>query len=101
VLSCGFRSDDDTSTQISGTTGTIRMTNPFHPEAADTMSLLREGQVHQTWPGTPSAERSFTPVIRHIHRVLRGLEDPRHLAVDEAMGNAEAIQAVLAAARGS
>jgi predicted dehydrogenase len=99
VFSCGFRADDDTSTAISGTTGTIRMTNPFHPGAADTMELLRAGEVHQVWPGSPSGERSFTPAIRHIHQVLRELEAPRHLAVDEAMGNAEAIEAVLAAAR--
>ena len=99
VFSCGFRSDDDTSTAISGASGTIRLTNPFHPEVVDTMTLLREGEVLQTWPGTPSGERSFTPAIRHIHEVLRGLEEPRHLAVDEAMGNAEAIEAALAAAR--
>jgi predicted dehydrogenase len=99
VFSCGFRADDDTSTAISGTTGTIRMTNPFHPGAGDTMTLLREGEVLQTWPGMPTGERSFTPAIRHIHQVLRGLEAPRHLAADEAMGNAESIEAVLAAAR--
>ena len=101
VFSCGFHGDDDTSTTISGSAGTIRLTNPFHPGSEDTMSLVREGEVQQTWPGTPSGERSFTPAIRHIHQVLRGLEEPRHLAVDEAMGNAEAIEAVLAAARGS
>jgi predicted dehydrogenase len=101
VFSCGFRGDDDTSTTISGTAGTIRCTNPFHPGAGDTMTLLREGEVVETLPGAPSGERSFTPAIRHIHRVLRGLEEPRHLAVDEAMGNAKAIEAVLAAARGS
>jgi predicted dehydrogenase len=101
VFSCGMRSDDDTSTQISGTTGTIQMTNPFHPDASDSMTLVREGEVIQTWPSVPSGERSFTAAIRHIHRALRGLEEPRHLAIDEAMGNAEAIDAVLAAAHAS
>jgi transposase-like protein len=65
------------------------------------MTLVREGAVIQTWPGAPSGERSFTAAIRHIHRALRGLEEPRHLAVDDAMGNAEAIDAVLAAAHSS
>jgi hypothetical protein len=46
----------------------------------------------------PSGERSFTPAIRHIHRVLRGEEEPRHLAVDEALGNARAVAAMLEAA---
>jgi predicted dehydrogenase len=98
VCSCGFRADDDTATAISGTRGTIRLTNPFHPGDGDTMTLVRDGEVLETWPGAPSGERSFTPAIRHIQRAIRGLEPPRYLAVDDAMGNAEAIQALLAAA---
>jgi hypothetical protein len=53
--------------------------------------------VHE--PAAPSGERSFTAAIRHVHRVLRGEEEPVHLAVDEALGNAIAIEAILAAAR--
>jgi predicted dehydrogenase len=98
VFSCGFRADDDTSTTISGTHGTIRMTNPFHPEGGDTMTLVREGEVVEARPGAPSGERSFTAAIRHVNRAVRGIEAPRHLAVDEAMGNADAIDAVLATA---
>jgi predicted dehydrogenase len=97
IMSCGFRSDDDTSTTVAGTRGTIRLTNPFHPGADDTMTLVREGDVLETWPGSPSGERSFTPAIRHVQRAIRGLEEPRHRAVDNAMGNAEAIAAMLAA----
>ena len=41
---------------------------------------------------------SFTPALRHIHRALRA-RTPRHLAVDEAMGNAVAIAELLRAAR--
>jgi predicted dehydrogenase len=93
VCSCGFRADDDTSTTVAGTRGTIRMTNPFHPGDGDTMTLARDGEVLETWPGAPSGERSFTPAIRHIQRAIRGLESPRHLAADDAMGNAEAIAA--------
>jgi len=44
-------------------------------------------------PGTD--EPSFTPALRHIHRAIRGLEGARHLAVDDALGNAEAIAAIL------
>ena len=49
--------------------------------------------------GIDTDQPTFTPAIRHIHDVLRGLEEPRHLAVDDAMGNAAAIESVLAAAR--
>ena len=98
VVSCGFRSADDTSTTLLGTTGRIHLTNPFHPGPGDTITVVRDE--HAETEDSPGAhERSFTETIRHIHRVVRGLEEPRHLAVDEAMGNAEAIAALLRAAR--
>ena len=97
VMSCGFRSAEDTFTRVLGTEGEIRMTNPFHPDVGDTLVLVRDdGVVSES--AAPGAERSFTPAIRHIHRAIRGLEPPRHLAVDEAAGNAAAIGALLAAA---
>ena len=74
------------------------MTNPFHPEAGDELTIVRGDEV-ETRPAVASGERSFTPAIRHIHRVIRGLEEPRHLAIDEAMGNATAIASLLGAAR--
>lgn len=98
VFSCGFRSGYDTLTRVLGTEGEIRMTGPFHPRSGDELVIMREGQVDQI-PSTTSGEMSFTPAIRHIHRVVRGLEEPRHLAVDEAMGNATAIAALLDAVR--
>ena len=104
LLSSGFLSRDDTFTRVLGTHGEIRMTNPFHPEPGDTLTVIRDDGPEtsiETSPAAPAGERSFTPAIRHIHRVLRGLESPRHLAIDEAMGNATAIAALLAAARSS
>ena len=98
VFSCGFRSGYDTFTRVLGTEGEIRMTGPFHPDADDEMVVIRDGQMERQ-PATTTGEMSFTPAIRHIHRVIRGLEEPRHLAVDEAMGNATAIAGLLGAAR--
>ena len=98
VFSCGFRSAFDTFTRVLGTEGEIRMTNPFHPGEDDQLIVVREDAV-QTKPAAPTGEYSFTPAIRHIHRAIRGLEPPRHLAVDEAMGNATSIDALLRAAR--
>jgi predicted dehydrogenase len=99
-FSCGFRSAYDTFARVIGPAGEIRMTNPFHPEVADTFELISEGEVVERSTAVPSGERSFTPAIRHVHRVLRGEAAPAHLAVDEALGNAMAIEAILAAARG-
>lgn len=99
VFSSGFLSQEDTTTRVLGTQGEIRMTNPFHPGAADTFSLVREGLPDEVFPAMASGEPSFTPAIRHIHQVLRGSEPPRHLAVDDALGNATAIASLLDAAR--
>ena len=98
VLSCGFRSGEDTFSRVLGSEGEIRLTNPFHPDVGDTLTVVRDGEVVLSEPAMPSGERSFTPAIRHIQRVIRGEEQPRHLAIDEAVGNAEAIAALLAAA---
>jgi hypothetical protein len=73
------------------------MTNPFHPGPGDTLTIVRGDEVREH-PAAPAGERSFTPAIRHIHGVLRGREQPHHLAVDEAMGNATAIAGLLGAA---
>jgi predicted dehydrogenase len=100
VLSVGFRSADDALARVLGTTGEIRMTHPYHPTADDTIAIVTDDGPEGSFPAAPSGERSFTPAIRHIHRVLRGLEEPRHLAIDEAMGNAAAIASLLDAARG-
>ncbi len=100
VFSCGFRAAYQTATVIHGTLGEIRMTNPFHPEPGDQLTIVRGDEIG-TEPAPGVHERSFTPAVRHINRVVRGLEEPRHLAVDEAAGNATAIAAVLAAARSS
>jgi len=99
-LSCGFRSSYDTFARVIGDVGELRMTNPFHPKPDDTFQILRDGRIVGTDPAAPAGERSFTPAIRHIHAVLRGEEEPRHLAVDEALGNARALAALVMAARG-
>jgi hypothetical protein len=42
---------------------------------------------------------SFTPALRHIHRVLRGAEAPRHLAVETSLPTAAVLDALREAAR--
>ena len=74
------------------------MTNPFHPGDGDQLIVIHD-DVMESEPAAPKGEYSFTPALRHIHRAIRGLEPPRHLAVDEALGNATSIEALLYAAR--
>ena len=99
VFSCGFRNGPDAVARVLGTEGEIRMTHPYHPGASDRIELIRDDVAIESEPAAPSMAWSFSPAIRHIHRVVRGLERPQHLAVDEASGNAKAIEALLGAAR--
>jgi predicted dehydrogenase len=98
LVSSGFRTAFDCSTTLVGTEGRIEVSNPFHAEPGDTITVIREDEAAQTDPAPGADERSFTAALRHVHAAIRGLEPPRHLAVDEAMGNAEAIAALLRAA---
>jgi predicted dehydrogenase len=99
VFTCGFHTPHDPFTRVLGTGGEIRLTNPFHPSDTDTCTVITEAGDEEPVAAAPTGEESFTPMIRHIHRALRGLEEPRHLAIDDAMGNATAIAALLDAAR--
>jgi predicted dehydrogenase len=89
VFSCGFRRDSEPATQLVGTRGRMLLTNPFHPGAEDTIEVITD-QRRQVEPAATEAF-SFTAAIRHIHAVLRDGAEPQHLAVDEALGNARAI----------
>jgi predicted dehydrogenase len=97
IFSCGMRGPNDALTRIMGTSGEIRMNNPFHPRRGDTLELHAESRlIVET---CEDDEPPFTDAVRHIHAVLHEQESPRHLAVDEAMGNAQAIDMVYAEAR--
>ena len=98
VFSCGFVAADDTFTRVFGTEGEIRMTNPFHPGPGDSSrscATTRCGSIRPPPPASvPSRRRSGTSTA-----CSAASEQPRHLAVDEAMGNAQAIDALLGSAR--
>lgn len=97
VFSASMRLPGGATARILGTEGEITMSSPFHAGPDDSIEVV-VGKERETIP-TGNAEPSFTYAIRHIHGVLRGEEEPRHLAVDEAMGNARAIAMLYAAAR--
>jgi predicted dehydrogenase len=90
MLSCGLRRDYDTYTTLEGTSGHIRLSNPFHPGAGDWYQLVTPGAEVRTFPA-PARERSFTAAIRHIQAVLAGNEAPRQLAVDTSLATARAL----------
>jgi predicted dehydrogenase len=97
VFSCGMRRPLDTFARLIGTEGEIRLTHPFHPKADDTVDIRTERFRAVEQP--TRSEQSFTPALRHIHATLLGHEQPRHLATEEALGNALAIDAMYQSAR--
>jgi|SRR5579859_906690 len=98
-LSCGFGRAGDTFTRLLGTGGQIHVTNPFHPRARDTFVVCQDGRAPQTHRAIGPYRQSFTPLIRHIHAVIRGEQEPRLLAVDTALGSARALHDIAEASR--
>jgi predicted dehydrogenase len=93
MLSSGFGRSYDTFTTLEGTAGQIRVTNPFHPGAADSYQLLAGRDEPRTFPAAGDV-LSFAPLTGHIGAVLRGDEAPRGLAVDTALGPARTLHAL-------
>jgi predicted dehydrogenase len=90
VLSCGFDRASDRFTRLLGTDGEIRISDPFHPTPEDTVEVWRAGRRQREVPAP--AGTAFSWAIRHIHDVVNGSTTPRHLAKDDALGNARGLQ---------
>jgi predicted dehydrogenase len=84
LFSGSFLQRSDQMTRVIGTEGEIRLTNPYHPTADDTLEVHAGGHISEESPSGP--EPSFTDAIRHIQSVVRGEEEPRHLAVENSLG---------------
>jgi xylose dehydrogenase (NAD/NADP) len=97
VLSAGLRRPSSTATRIIGSEAELRVGNPFHPLAGDTVELFAGGSVKQTWPAGEGT--AFRHAVEHIHRVLRDGETPRHLASVDALPQARALDLIRAAVR--
>lgn len=96
VLSAGLRRSASTFTRIIGAEGELRVSNPFHPRAADTVEHWVGGERIQSWPAADGA--AFRHAIGHLHAVLAGAAPPRHLATEDALPQAVAVDLVRAAA---
>jgi predicted dehydrogenase len=96
LFSCGFRREYDTFSRLLCTGGHIHLTNAFHPRGAATIEVWVDDETRIE----PAAVETYTfaPALRHIHGVLRRGAEPQHLAVDEALGNARAIDLLLRSA---
>jgi predicted dehydrogenase len=97
LISCAMDSPLDTFTRLLSSEGEIRLTNAWHPRANDTVEIRRGGEVEIEH--LSGDEPSFGPAIAHIQAVLRGEAQPEHLAIDESLANAKAIDLLLDSAR--
>ena len=97
LLSAGMRGAPTTFTRVLGDGGELRIVNPFHPRPGSTVQRWAGGQLTDEW--TARGRLAFQCGVEHIQAVLAGTEEPRHLARTDALGNAVAIDGVLAAAR--
>jgi len=97
LLSCGFGRSYDTFTTLEGTSGQIRITNPFHPGPGDSYEVVAAGTQSRRFAAAD--ELSFTPLTRHINAVLEGEQEPRTLAVDTSLPLARALDDLAGSAR--
>jgi predicted dehydrogenase len=90
VLSCAMNLPQDTCARIIGTEGEIRVTNPYHPHEGDWFEVCRCGDSERFQ--SEQGEPSFTPALEHIQRVIRNQDQPRHLALEDAMAIARGLE---------
>jgi predicted dehydrogenase len=97
LFSSGLSRARDTTTRLVGSEGSLELTDPFHPGAHDTFELRTAGR-----PGKRERlmtdEPTFAPLLRHIHGVLAEEVAPRHLAIQDSVPTAQALEWVRAAA---
>ena len=98
IFSVGFHRGYDAFTRVIGTTGQVRLTNPYHPGPADTLTVLADGKDPVVERPTTDA-RSFSAMLGHIHGVLAGDEAPRQLAVELSAPTASVVDALQQACR--
>ncbi len=99
LFTCGLERAYDAEARVLGTEGAVRLSNPYHPDAADVVELQRGSVLTRERVG--GDQPSFTPAIRHVHAVLAGEAAPAHGAAQDALGTARAMEMVRsAAARG-
>jgi len=90
LLSCGMRRDRDTFSRLLGTAGQIHVTNIFHPDMSDHVTLYQPGAEPAEFRPR-LAEPSFTAALRHINAAISGAEEPRLLALDSSLVTARAL----------
>lgn len=96
ILSVGMHRVPSTAARVIGDAAELRIANPFHPRPDSTVELWADGARVEQWTADPRP--AFQCGIEHIQAVVRGEEEPRHLAGTDAFGNARTLDLIAAAA---
>jgi D-xylose 1-dehydrogenase (NADP+, D-xylono-1,5-lactone-forming) len=96
IMSAGLRGAFSTFTRVIGDAGELRISNPFHPRAGDTVQRWTDGAQVAEW--SAGDKPAFQFGIEHVQAVVRGAEQPRHLAAIDSPGNARALDMIADAA---
>lgn len=96
VMSVGMRGAPSTYTRIIGDQGELRVANPFHPRPDSTVQFCADGDVVEQWTADPRP--AFQCGVEHVQAVVRGEQEPRHLAGTDSFGNARTLDLIAAAA---
>ncbi|MGH3446952.1 MAG: Gfo/Idh/MocA family protein [Nocardioidaceae bacterium] len=95
LLSAGLRRPPSTYTRIVGTSGELRVSNPFHPRSSDSIELWTDGSRQRTWSGEGGS--AFEHAVAHINAVVHQDAAPRLLARGGSLQQAAAVDLVRAA----
>ncbi|SHG97173.1 Predicted dehydrogenase [Jatrophihabitans endophyticus] len=95
LLSASIQRPFSTRTRVVGTRAELHVDNPFHPKPGDTVTLVRDGEVVDTW--TADERLAFAHGVAHVQAVVAGTEAPRHTVLDDGLAQARALDLVRAA----
>jgi predicted dehydrogenase len=97
TFSSSFALQLDRGATIGGTGGHVVITNPFHAEPGDYIEVVA-GKASRR-EELPASRPTFTAAIRHINDAIREREEPRHLALTDALPTATGMDLIRRSAR--
>lgn len=93
LFSCGFAKAYNTMARVLGTAGEMRISMPYAGYPSDTITILRQ-DAEPIVEHAVENDPQFAGIVGHIHEALTGAAPARHLATEDAAGNAAVIDAV-------
>ena len=97
TFSSSFALQLDRGATIGGTNGHLTVPNPFHAEPGDYLEIVTGDRSRRE--ERPPSHPTFGDALRHINGAVAGQEEPRHLALTDALPTATAMELIRRSAR--